>query len=606
MLFVAGSLLVYPVEVGESVDTLRAAGVVADRGIVVSRRDTVRLGGQISITEALRAVPGMYVGDNGGAAGLKKVNLRGMGSAHTAIYIDGVRVSDLQSGQADLGMLDLGSFGAAVVDYAQNSLSFQTQRPALGANGCAGAVRYRGGAFGTHEPAVRLDLRLSDAVVMSVNASGVWSRGDFPYGKKGDGGAREDGSVAAVAGEMRRENNDVKQGRGGVDVWGMMRGGDWHAKAYVNAAERGTPGSVDWPSTDRQRDRNGFVQGVMREQFTPRYILSISTKAAVDDLNYYSTWGDSQYRQTEVQVNTAQKFGIARWLDASVAADWQWDGLESSAYEVERTTVVATATAALHAGRWQAEAGLEYAGVWDAGQAAAGGGEKRYALSPAVDLRWDAGRGLALQAFARRAYRVPTFNEMYYPGYGNPALHAEDAWLTDAGASYHRAFGRWSLDAKADVFYNYLTDKIISAPSEADPSYWLPYNVGAVQMAGSDLQASLAFCRLALTARYSLQHAVDGDGMPVPYVARHSVYTAASAQVKTWRGQLSWSWLGGRHDAYGQMPDYQTLDLTVEKSFKTFLTLKLIGSNLTDCRYELAAGYPMPGRALYAQIEIKF
>lgn len=34
--------------------------------------------------------------------------------------------------------------------------------------------------------------------------------------------------------------------------------------------------------------------------------------------------------------------------------------------------------------------------------------------------------------------------------------------------------------------------------------------------------------------------------------------------------------------------------------------VKLIARNLTDCRYELAGGYPMPGRAFYGEIDLKF
>ena len=110
-------------------DTLQAVTVVADRGVVVSRTDTVIIQALSSVDMALQTVPGLYVGDNGGAAGLKTVSLRGFGSAHTAIYLDGVRVGNVQSGQLDLGMLGMGSLGAVVADYAQNSVSFQTLRP---------------------------------------------------------------------------------------------------------------------------------------------------------------------------------------------------------------------------------------------------------------------------------------------------------------------------------------------------------------------------------------------------------------------------------------------------------------------------------------------
>ena len=73
-------------------DTLQAVTVVADRGVVVSRRDTVSVESTLDLGGVLLRFPGLYLGDYGGASGLKSASLRGFGSAHTAIYVDGVRV----------------------------------------------------------------------------------------------------------------------------------------------------------------------------------------------------------------------------------------------------------------------------------------------------------------------------------------------------------------------------------------------------------------------------------------------------------------------------------------------------------------------------------
>lgn len=122
-------------------DTLNAVTVIADRGVVVSKSETVKLKSTISITDALEAVPGITLGDYGGFAGLKTVSLRGLGSAHTAIYIDGVRLGNISSGQADLGNFDFGGFAGAVIDYAQNSLSFVTAKPVFDGSPFAGISR---------------------------------------------------------------------------------------------------------------------------------------------------------------------------------------------------------------------------------------------------------------------------------------------------------------------------------------------------------------------------------------------------------------------------------------------------------------------------------
>lgn len=584
--------------VAETPDTLQAVTIVADRGVVVSRTDTVQISNSISISDAFASIPGLYVSDYGGLAGLKSVSMRGMGSPHAAIYVDGVRVGNVQSGQADLGMFDLGNSGNVVLDYAQNSISFNTAKPVFGNRNVGGKVMLRGGSFGTYEPSGRLDFKLSDKTSLSATAGGVLSKGDFPLA---------DGS--------RRINNDISQIRAGLDSWGIINGGDWHAKAYFNGTRRGTPGTLSWPSTDRQNDHNAFLQGVVREQFSPLYVLHASAKLSYDNLKYSSQFGDNFYKQTEVQLNSSHKFSICRWFDASFATDFGWDGLDSDLYDASRTAVFATVSAAFHPRRFKADIALEYAGIFD------NCGRPRNIISPSVDLRWNAFNGFDLLAFARRAYRTPTFNELYYPGYGNPNLKAEDAWLTDVGIEYTRLFfENWHFQIKADGFLNYLKDKIISAPTADDPNIWLPYNVGVVQMAGTDLRTSINYAcsilKCGMSARYSYQSAIDRTpdsysfGQQIPFISRHTVVLRADVSCKGWSVNISWNWRGERYDSAGRMPDYNTLDLTAGKDIKLpkdlVLGLKFIARNLTDCRYELAGGYPMPGRAFYGEIDFKF
>ena len=229
-------------------DTLHAVTVTADKGVVISRTDTLHILNTFDITGELHQVPGLQLGDYGGFAGLKTVSLRGLGSPHTAVYVDGVRVGNVQSGQGDMGMLEIDNFSSVVVDYAQNSISFNTARPTFGKSRIAGKADFKIGSFGTYLPTARVDLKLSQKLSMSVNAGGIISKGDFP-----------------VADYGRRANNDIRQIRTGVNLFGSIKDGDFHVKAFCNAAERGTPGSTSWPSEDRQKDMNAYLQGVMKK-----------------------------------------------------------------------------------------------------------------------------------------------------------------------------------------------------------------------------------------------------------------------------------------------------------------------------------------------------
>lgn len=590
-------LLAAGLQMAPAQDTLQAVTVVADRGVVVSRTDTVKIQSLTDVSTVLTGIPALYLGDYGSAAGLKSAGLRGLGSAHTAIYVDGVRVGNVQSGQADLGFLDLQDLSEVVVDYAQNSLSFNTAKPKFCCKKVRGNARLAYGSFGTWQPYASLAFRLGEKWSLSTHAGGIITNGQFPL---------EDGSL--------RANNDLKQLQAGADLWGALDGGDFHAKFYFNGANRGTPGSTAWPSTDRQTDRNVLAQWTLKKAVSPHYTLHLSGKTAYDKIFYASAWGDSTYEQTEFQLNSAHKFTLTPWWTLSLAADASVDGLLSELYTRQRIGAVGAISTAFRWARFKADLALEYAGTFDEGHS------PWHSLSPSVDLRLKLTDAWDIVAFGRRAFRAPTFNELYYPGYGNTELKPEDAWLADVGLDWHRKFGSWTISSRADGFYNWLTDKIVSAPTAADPNIWLPYNVGKVQAFGADFLGDVRYAagnwEAGFNLRYSYQNAVDKTpdsysfGQPIPYIAKHTVVLQADASWKGWALGATWNLRSGRRDAAGEMPDWNTLDARFGKTFRLghvgCLGLKVIGRNLLDCRYETVSGYPMPGRSLMGGIEFKF
>ena len=591
-LFLAAGLLI-----ASLADSLDAVVISAEKGVTVSQRDTVLSENSISLSEALLRNPSLQISDYGGPGGLKTVSLRGLGSAHTAIYIDGIRAGNVQSGQNDLGMFDISS-SCIVVDYVQNSISINTTRPRFEDLPVKGKINICGGSFGTWMPSARLDFRLSEKISLSANASGVFSKGDFPYG---DG--------------LTRVNNDLNQIRSGIDFFGLMNLGDYHIKGYINSSRRGTPGSTAWPSDDRQEDRNAFIQGSVKMRFSDHYTLRANAKGGIDEIFYTSSWGDSRYRQNEIQLNTVHDFKIKDWWRLSLAADTHWDGLNSTYYEMSRVSVLTALASAFKVGRLAADLTMEYNLALDKGH------RHKDAFSPSINLRFNILEGFEMSVLSRRMYRIPTFNELYYTGYGNPELAPEDAWTTGIGASFQRKIcNHWRIDAELNGFYTYLKNKITSVPTEADPDIWMPVNIGRVRSAGSDSKVYFGYqnkdFRTGLTAAYSFLSSVDctngsaSFGQQVPFTSRHSLSLNGGLVWKGWGLNAIFNSRMGYAGSSGPLPDWNTLDLTMSKQIKTdragTFELKLQMRNVTDFRYELVSGYPMPGRSIMGSIEYKF
>ncbi len=502
-----------------------------------------------------------------------------------------------------------------IVDYAQNSISFNTSRPRfdVGKRFNAG-VRFFGGSFGTYNPSARAEYMITEKLSASANLSWYGTKGDFTY-PDAEGNTR------------RRENNDLEQWRAGLDFFGLLKSGDWHAKAYFNDAKRGSPGSTTWLDKEsRQNDRNGFVQFRLNNSFSPLYDLNITAKAAFDNLDYVYSYGRYIYNQSEFQLNTSHIFHINEWWMISAAAGVQWNGLDSTYddeeyYSASRTSLQGAVSSSFDFKRLDINIALLYNGYFDDGNAAENAVvAKRNCFSPSMDFRLNILDGLDVVGFARRAYRVPTFNDLYYPGMGSTNLKPEDSWLTDIGVEYTRQFAdTYGITAKLDGFHYSLTDKITSMPDPNDPTgwIWLMYNIGKVHNNGLD--ASVTFnktkgdFKFNLTARYSYQSAIDKTtdsssyGKQIPYVAKHTASAIANLDYKGWKANLNCNLRSGRNDTTGEMPSWNTLDITFSKGFDIRigeLTVFLKGSNLFNERYEIVRHYPVPGISFTGGIEL--
>ena len=85
---------------------------------------------------------------------------------------------------------------------------------------------------------------------------------------------------------------------------------------------------------------------------------------------------------------------------------------------------------------------------------------------------------------------------------------------------------------------------------------------------------------------------------------------AGYVEWKAWRLNPVFNMRAGRTDGSGEIPDWNTLDVNLSKSFKIrnigSFTVRLSARNLLDCRYETVSGYPMPGRNFMGGVGFKF
>ena len=79
-----------------------------------------------SVADALKYFSGVQIKDYGGLGGLKTVNVRSLGSQHVGVYLDGIRITNAQNGQVDLGKYSLSNMESVSLYNANRNERLQS------------------------------------------------------------------------------------------------------------------------------------------------------------------------------------------------------------------------------------------------------------------------------------------------------------------------------------------------------------------------------------------------------------------------------------------------------------------------------------------------
>lgn len=189
--------------------------------------------------------------------------------------------------------------------------------------------------------------------------------------------------------------------------------------------------------------------------------------------------------------------------------------------------------------------------------------------NPRVALVWDASLDATVKLMAGRAFRAPSFNEVYSTAnpvaLGNPALRPETIATVEAALSWA---ARRDLQVNLSLF-RYESKEAIRLVSGTYA------NTGALHGDGGELEAVWDASRsLRVTANYSFQSSVDkSTGRDAGYAPGNHVYARAD-----WRLMGNWllgtqaNWVADRKrpagDSRPTIADYTTLDMSLSTSEK--------------------------------------
>jgi outer membrane cobalamin receptor len=668
----------------DSIHPLDEVTVVADRyrEMIPSQRlsgEKLEALSSFSVADAIRYFSGVQIKDYGGIGGLKTVDIRSMGTNHTGVFYEGIEIGNAQNGTVDLGKFSLDNIEEISLYNGQKSEIFQSAKDF----GSAGAIYlrtrqprftgnkktnlngyFRTGSFDLLNSSVLWEQKISskDArhhVSASLNAEYIDSSGKYKFRHTV---LNADGSIANDTTAMR-QNGDIRSLRleGGINGY-IGDDGKWHAKAYLYNSEKGLPGAIVnnvWKNSQRQWDRNVFVQGSFQKRLFANHDFLANVKYSSDFMRYLNPdtalmLVDNKFRQQEIYISTANKYAIFPAWDIGFSVDYQWNILDADLRDFvnpKRHTALAALATAFEWGRWKAQASLLGTFVFEEvtriqhspdedllPNVATGTPNNKQEFTPAVFASYQPfpeehiGSPLRLRAFYKHIFRMPTFNDLYYTDIGNIALKPEYTTQYNIGFQYVVEMqGLVSLQIRADAYYNQVINKIVATPkggSGGGSLYrWTMKNIDYVEIRGVDVSLQAAWklpynLTMNTNLSYTFQKAqnftpsenkTDKEfyGGQIDYIPWHSGSVIANAIWKTWDFNYSFIYVGERYHTSANIPvnyepPWYASDMSVGKTFvlrknnmhNTLKKCKITVeiNNLLDQQFEVIHNYPMPGR----------
>ncbi len=548
---------------------------VAATAYSIDREEIERLP-TANVGDLLRTLPGIHITDNGGFGSAASIINRGAGNNQTLILIDGVRVSNPMLGGADLSNLSLDGIGR--VEVVKGPLT-----TLWGADAMAGVIQL----FTASGPQTENRVRLGAGNYGTTRADFSWGTG------QGQQGLGISGSWLQTDGV--RDNSDYDGFTVAARLDQPLAGGVLTATGRYYDYDLGVPGPTTWPTPSDGQNSTALLGSLAwtREGLSNRDTLragywdqriefgytdfSANPQISVGEPSYFEAGWQHDFIGEDSEITLGGEYRRSE-------GDFSDTGLGD--YDADNDALAALAQVQYRPGDWRFVASAR----WQDDDLF--GSETTWRVG--ATRLYQGGRRGARASYGT-GYRVPTFNELYFPGSGNTDLVPERSTSWEIGA--------WDSVGEGDIldvvyFHNEFEDLI--EWREVTQFVWQPVNIAGATTEGVELSVRRShgdrwFERCGLTR---LNWWSDGD----PLLRRpdwQAGYSLGYEGDRT-RAQLDFIYVGDRLDAVAwpgpsEVAGYYLLNLGARHELGGGTELWVRANNILDREYEAAANYPSPG-----------
>jgi len=559
--------------------TARIADETLASTTVITRRDIER-SQATSVPDLLQGLAGVSIANSGGAGKASSVLLRGTNADHVVVLIDGIKV-----GSATLGTAAFQDFPVEQIERIE---VVRGPRSSLYGSEAIGGViqiftRKGGGAL---TPSASVTLGSYNTRQAAANLSGGGENGWFNLGLS----------------QLETDGFSATKGSAEPDKDGYR-----NTSLNLRAGYRFQPGNeVDFHLL-RAQGHNEFDGSYQNQSASVQQAAGLSLKHQASELWSLKLAAGQGQDDSDSSLNGVFKsrFNTRRntlsWQnDLALAPDHLFtlglDRQEDAVASTEAYTVTSRDTTGLFA-QYQGRAGKQdfqfslrrddnsQFGAYTTGNAAWG-------RALADDLRVTLAYGAA--------FKAPTFNQLYYPGFGNPNLKPEQSRSLEAGLSGKAGAGRWSLNA----FETRVADLIGFDASFA------PANIDSARIRGLEAISSWRLAdwdtRLNLTLQNPENRSNTANfGKVLNRRAEQSARLDLDRDFGPYRMGTTLRAEGRRYDDLAnttRLAGYGLVDLRAEYRLARGLRIQARLENLFDKDYETVSLYNQPGRSQFVTL----
>jgi vitamin B12 transporter len=546
----------------------------------------IQRAGQQTTTELLQSQANVEITATGGAGQPSGVFLRGANPSHTLVLIDGIRVNNAGLGTIPFENLPTPQFARIEVlpgpfsglygsDALGGVIQFFTHRwpdaPAVtGAVGYGSydtSNVYGGVSAGTEDTGFTLNAGYAQSRAFSATNPSV-SFGQFNADNDGYRNTNVSGSV------VHRFAPDQELG-----ITAFYTQGNTHFDAG--------------PTTDDVNNEAIGVYSIYSRNRLTSWWQSLVRVGLSQDNTVFTGSFPSQFTSDQTQVTWQNDFSTS--IGTFIAG---FDYLQQSVGGTTSFTVNEREIYGFFAG-YSAQLGRNtlYASVRDDDNSQFGNhttGSLGYAFAVTPEFR--------VRASGGTAFHAPTFDDLYFPLFGNPNLQPEKGTSWEVGADYKVGAQRLS----ATYFDSDITDLIV-IDNSTFPS--TTSNVGEARIQGLELAYDGVVRGFELRTRLTFQDPVNkNNGSQLPRRAK----VFGNAGIARSFGDLNLGaevvGAGARFDSIDESPSsrmggYALFNLILSYKLSRDWNVDVRWNNVFNKSYELAQGYNTPGSNVFVWVK---